>query len=73
MSGAFAELRKLLPSHPADKKLSKSEILKLSIRWVQLRCGEMIMLTEIFLFRYIKLLEGVLEWQEEEERKKIIT
>ena len=35
MSGAFAELRKLLPSHPADKKLSKSEILKLSIR-----CGD---------------------------------
>ena len=33
VSGAFAELRKLLPSHPADKKLSKSEILKLSIRW----------------------------------------
>ena len=32
VSGAFAELRKLLPSHPADKKLSKSEILKLSIR-----------------------------------------
>ena len=26
-----------------------------------------------FLFRYIKLLEGVLEWQDEEERKKIIT
>ena len=34
VSGAFADLRKLLPSHPADKKLSKSEILKLSIRWV---------------------------------------
>ena len=29
--------------------------------------------TEIFLFRYIKLLEGVLEWQDEEERKKIMT
>lgn len=49
VSGAFAELRKLLPSHPVDKKLSKSEILKLSIR-------------------YIKLLEGVLQWQEEQEK-----
>ena len=36
VSGAFADLRKLLPSHPADKKLSKSEILKLSIRWNQI-------------------------------------
>ena len=34
VSGAFADLRKLLPSHPADKKLSKSEILKLSIRYI---------------------------------------
>ena len=42
MSGAFAELRKLLPSHPADKKLSKSEILKLSIRWVELGSDDLI-------------------------------
>ena len=27
VSGAFAELRRLLPTHPIDKKLSKSEIL----------------------------------------------
>ncbi len=33
VSGAFGELRKLLPTHPPEKKLSKSEILKLSIRW----------------------------------------
>ena len=46
VSGAFAELRRLLPTHPSDKKLSKSEILKLSIK-------------------YIKLLQGVLKWQEE--------
>ena len=46
VSGAFAELRKLLPTHPLDKKLSKSEILKLSIK-------------------YIRLLQGVLKWQEE--------
>ena len=48
VSGAFAELRRLLPTHPSDKKLSKSEILKLSIK-------------------YIKLLQGVLKWQEENE------
>jgi len=46
VSGAFAELRRLLPTHPVDKKLSKSEILKLSIK-------------------YIKLLQGVLKWQED--------
>lgn len=46
VSGAFAELRKLLPTHPLDKKLSKSEILKLSIK-------------------YITLLQGILQWQEE--------
>ena len=46
VSGAFGELRRLLPTHPHDKKLSKSEILKLSIK-------------------YIKLLQGVLKWQEE--------
>ena len=51
MSGAFAELRKLLPTHPHDKKLSKAEILKLSIK-------------------YIKLLQGVLEWQEAEEEEE---
>merc|ERR1712041_21637 len=39
VSGAFAELRKLLPSHPVDKKLSKSEILKLSIRYIKLLEG----------------------------------
>ena len=46
VSGAFADLRRLLPTHPADKKLSKSEILKLAIK-------------------YIRLLQGVLHWQEQ--------
>lgn len=36
VSGAFAELRRLLPTHPADKKLSKSEVLKLSIKYIRL-------------------------------------
>ena len=39
MSGAFAELRRLLPTHPLDKKLSKSEILKLSIKYIKLLQG----------------------------------
>ncbi|TRY74695.1 hypothetical protein TCAL_06402 [Tigriopus californicus] len=39
VSGAFAELRKLLPTHPLDKKLSKSEILKLSIKYITLLQG----------------------------------
>ncbi|KAJ8971792.1 hypothetical protein NQ314_000538 [Rhamnusium bicolor] len=32
VSGAFAELRKLVPTHPPDKKLSKNEILRMAIR-----------------------------------------
>jgi T-cell acute lymphocytic leukemia protein len=46
VSGAFADLRRLLPTHPLDKKLSKSEILKLAIK-------------------YIRLLQGILHWQEQ--------
>ncbi|SPP86373.1 protein dimmed isoform X1 [Drosophila guanche] len=45
VSGAFAELRKLVPTHPPDKKLSKNEILRSAIK-------------------YIKLLTGILEWQQ---------
>jgi len=33
VNGAFAELRKLIPTHPPDKKLSKNEILRLAIRY----------------------------------------
>ncbi|XP_065205499.1 probable ATP-dependent RNA helicase ddx31 isoform X2 [Planococcus citri] len=47
VSGAFAELRKLVPTHPPDKKLSKNEILRMAIK-------------------YIRLLSGVLEWQEKQ-------
>ncbi|XP_017875388.1 uncharacterized protein LOC108622190 isoform X2 [Ceratina calcarata] len=36
VSGAFAELRKLVPTHPPDKKLSKNEILRIAIRYIQL-------------------------------------
>ncbi|XP_060839567.1 T-cell acute lymphocytic leukemia protein 1 homolog [Rhopalosiphum padi] len=48
VTGAFAELRKLVPTHPHDKKLSKNEILRMAIK-------------------YIRLLSGVLEWQENQQ------
>ncbi|XP_050422672.1 T-cell acute lymphocytic leukemia protein 1-like isoform X2 [Adelges cooleyi] len=48
VTGAFAELRKLVPTHPHDKKLSKNEILRMAIK-------------------YIRLLSGVLEWQESQQ------
>ncbi|KAG8441382.1 hypothetical protein GDO86_006933, partial [Hymenochirus boettgeri] len=34
VNGAFAELRKLIPTHPPDKKLSKNEILRLAMRYI---------------------------------------
>ena len=36
VNGAFSDLRKLVPTHPPDKKLSKNEILRLAIRYIQL-------------------------------------
>lgn len=36
VSGAFAELRKLVPTHPPDKKLSKNEILRMAIKYITL-------------------------------------
>ena len=36
MSGAFAELRKLVPTYPPEKKLSKNEILRLAIKYIRL-------------------------------------
>ncbi|XP_014210300.1 uncharacterized protein LOC106640704 [Copidosoma floridanum] len=36
VSGAFAELRKLVPTHPPDKKLSKNEILRMAIKYIGL-------------------------------------
>ena len=36
VNGAFAELRKLVPTHPPDKKLSKNEILRLTIKYIAL-------------------------------------
>lgn len=36
VSSAFAELRKLVPTHPPDKKLSKNEILRSAIKYIKL-------------------------------------
>ena len=36
VSGAFAELRKLVPTYPPEKKLSKNEILRLAIKYIKL-------------------------------------
>ncbi|XP_035509282.1 T-cell acute lymphocytic leukemia protein 1 homolog [Morone saxatilis] len=34
VNGAFAELRRLIPTHPPDRKLSKNEILRLALRYI---------------------------------------
>lgn len=34
MNGAFSELRRLLPTHPPDRKLSKNQILRLALRYI---------------------------------------
>ncbi|XP_073510355.1 protein lyl-1 isoform X2 [Phyllobates terribilis] len=39
VNGAFAELRKLIPTHPPDKKLSKNEILRLAMRYITFLVG----------------------------------
>ncbi|XP_013787075.1 uncharacterized protein LOC106471036 [Limulus polyphemus] len=36
VNGAFADLRRLVPTHPPDKKLSKNEILRLAIRYIRI-------------------------------------
>nr|XP_009300344.1 protein lyl-1-like isoform X4 [Danio rerio] len=34
VNGAFSELRKLIPTHPPDRKLSKNEILRLAMKYI---------------------------------------
>ncbi|CAB1314227.1 unnamed protein product [Coregonus sp. 'balchen'] len=34
VNGAFADLRQLIPTHPPDKKLSKNEILRLAMKYI---------------------------------------
>ena len=36
VNGGFADLRKLVPTHPPDRKLSKNEILRLAIRYINI-------------------------------------
>lgn len=35
VNGAFSELRKLIPTHPPDRKLSKNEILRLAMKYIE--------------------------------------
>uniref|UniRef100_A0A3Q3SGN5 Stem cell protein n=1 Tax=Mastacembelus armatus TaxID=205130 RepID=A0A3Q3SGN5_9TELE len=39
VNGAFAELRRLIPTHPPDRKLSKNEILRLALRYINFLDG----------------------------------
>uniref|UniRef100_A0A3Q2ZZZ0 Stem cell protein n=1 Tax=Kryptolebias marmoratus TaxID=37003 RepID=A0A3Q2ZZZ0_KRYMA len=34
VNGAFSELRRLIPTHPPDRKLSKNEVLRLALRYI---------------------------------------
>ncbi|XP_032428851.1 T-cell acute lymphocytic leukemia protein 1 homolog [Xiphophorus hellerii] len=34
VNGAFAELRRLIPTHPPDRKLSKNDILRHALRYI---------------------------------------
>ncbi|XP_029002463.1 T-cell acute lymphocytic leukemia protein 1 homolog [Betta splendens] len=34
VNGAFAELRRLIPTHPPDRKLSKNDVLRLALRYI---------------------------------------
>ncbi|KAM6962494.1 T-cell acute lymphocytic leukemia protein 1 homolog [Aplochiton taeniatus] len=34
VNGAFSELRQLIPTHPPDKKLSKNDILRLTMKYI---------------------------------------
>uniref|UniRef100_A0A672UXR1 TAL bHLH transcription factor 2 n=2 Tax=Strigops habroptila TaxID=2489341 RepID=A0A672UXR1_STRHB len=34
VNSAFAKLRKLIPTHPPDKKLSKNDTLRLAMRYI---------------------------------------
>ncbi|XP_060889956.1 T-cell acute lymphocytic leukemia protein 1 homolog [Labrus mixtus] len=39
VNGAFTELRRLVPTHPPDRKLSKNEILRLASRYINFLDG----------------------------------
>ncbi|XP_074524458.1 T-cell acute lymphocytic leukemia protein 1 homolog [Halichoeres trimaculatus] len=42
VNGAFAELRRLIPTHPPDRKLSKNEILRLALRYINFLDGVLV-------------------------------
>lgn len=56
VNGAFCELRKLVPTHPPDKKLSKNEILRLAIRYIDLLNG-------VLDFQQKQRQENATEWR----------
>lgn len=56
---AFSELRKLLPSYPPDKKLSKVEILRSSIRYIR------------FLDSVLKEMDGLQESGEKNSTEEL--
>ncbi|XP_029460591.1 T-cell acute lymphocytic leukemia protein 2 [Rhinatrema bivittatum] len=39
VNSAFAELRRLIPTHPPDKKLSKNETLRLAMKYINFLIG----------------------------------
>lgn len=72
VSGAFAELRKLVPTHPPDKKLSKNEILRMAIKYINFLLlfndNNKKKTSNFKIYRYITLLTNVLEWQNQQEQ-----
>ncbi len=61
VNGAFAELRRLVPTHPPDKKLSKNEILRLTIKYIDL-------LSNVIKFQ--KMERGELDADDNKENSK---
>lgn len=72
MSGAFAELRRLLPTHPLDKKLSKSEILKLSIKYIRLLQGVLRKVEGCILSQLLFALHALFSGVQRGKQKKMI-
>uniref|UniRef100_A0A3Q0S776 Stem cell protein n=1 Tax=Amphilophus citrinellus TaxID=61819 RepID=A0A3Q0S776_AMPCI len=64
VNGAFAELRRLIPTHPPDRKLSKNEILRLALKYINFLDH---ILTEQDLMGGLRRQAGRLEKEEEEK------
>ncbi|XP_075209713.1 LOW QUALITY PROTEIN: protein lyl-1 [Chanos chanos] len=64
VNGAFSELRKLIPTHPPDKKLSKNEILRLAMKYINFLVK---LLNDQASERVARGVEGAAEKEEEKE------